>query len=97
MTLLQEGTTTAFGTAGTYNLLTYGTGSTINLGNLLVANQVAGLTYTFVNDTTDSLIQLNITAVPEPSTWVMSLLGLGVMGIALRRRMKTAAMVAMMR
>ncbi len=91
-TLLQEGTTTAFQKAGIYNLFSYGTGSTITTTSLQVANQVSGLTYTFVNDTTDSLVQLDITgtaAVPEPSTWVGCVLGLGMGTFALRRRIKT--------
>ncbi len=36
-------------------------------------------------------VRLNIAAVPEPSTWAMMLLGVGAMGLVIRRRLRHAA------
>ena len=89
LTFLQEGTSTAFSTAGIYDLFSYGAGSTINTANLSVANAQSGFNYSFVNDTTDSLVQLDITTavVPEPGTWISGVSALTMaMAAWLRRR-----------
>ena len=73
--LYQEGTTTAFTSAGTYDLFSYGTLAGTGLGSLSVLNPQAGFAYTFLNDSTDQLIQLQIAVVPEPGTWALMLGG----------------------
>ncbi len=88
--LYQEGTTTAFAAAGTYDLLSYGTLAGTGIGALSVANMQAGYSYIFINDTTDKLIQLQIAVVPEPGTWAMMLGGLGALVLIQRRRAKQA-------
>ena len=75
--LLQEGTTTAFASPGVYNLVGYGSGSTINTSDISVANAQSGFNYSFTNDTTDGILQLDITNVPEQSTWVMGIFVVG--------------------
>jgi autotransporter-associated beta strand protein len=77
------GTTNPYNTIGVYNIFSYA-GSTFN-GNLtaLTANLSPG-TYTFANDTADSVIQLDITSAPEPKVWAMLLGGLGLL-VAIRR------------
>ncbi len=85
--LYQEGTTTAFTVAGTYDLFSYGT-LTGSVASLSVANMQAGYTYTFVNDNLDGLVQLQIAVVPEPGTWAMMIGGLVVLVAIQRRRNK---------
>lgn len=70
--LFQDGTSTPFNQVGVYNILSYKGTFTGNL-TALTAN-LPGV-YTFVNDTADGIIQLDITSVPEPSTWALMLLG----------------------
>lgn len=88
--LFQEGSTSSYlATTGTYNLFSYGTlvGDVSNL-SVAAASQQSGFTYSFVNDTADSLIQLQITAVPEPSTWAVGMLTMIAASGALWRRRK---------
>ncbi len=76
--LYQEGTVTAFDKVGIYDIMSYSSLNGAGIGSLSVANEQAGFNYTFIDDTADDLIQLDITAaVPEPSTWML-LLGGGV-------------------
>ena len=87
--LFQEGSTNTYlATAGIYNLLSYGTlaGSLSGI-TVATASQQSGFNYAFINDTTDNLIQLQVTAVPEPSTWVGTLVCLGLFGFKVRRRL----------
>ena len=88
LTLLQEGTSTAFATAGVYNLIKYAGGATVSTAGFTVANPQSGFSYAFSDDATDGLVQLDITAaaVPEPSTWAAGVLCLGVMSWVVRRR-----------
>lgn len=83
--LYQENTTIAFDAVGIYNLFSYTGTLNGSLSNLSVLNEVSGYTYTFINDTADGLIQLDISAVPEPSTWMMLILGGGVLMMVVRR------------
>lgn len=85
--LYQEGGTTPFALAGVYDILGY-SGATLmgSASALSVGDMVNGYSYNFVNDSADSLIQLDITAVPEPTTWAFTLLGLGILGYRLRRK-----------
>ena len=89
--LYQSGTTNAFGAAGIYNLIGY-TGAVTGFApaEFTVANIIAGDTYSFSNDTTDGLIQLTVTAVPEPSTWVLAGLMALTCGCQLYRRSRQA-------
>jgi hypothetical protein len=74
--LYQAGTTTAFDTVGTYNILSYTGALGGSLNNLSVLNEQSGFNYAFSNDSTDDLIQLQITAaVPEPGTLSLMLMG----------------------
>jgi len=83
--LYQEGTTTAFTTAGLYNLFGYDALSGFNAAtSLSVLNADAGYTYTFINDTDNNLIQLNVAAIPEPGS--LALIGLGAAMVFFRRR-----------
>jgi len=85
--LYQEGTTTTFAAAGLYNLFGYDALSGFNAAtSLSVLNGSAGYTYTFVNDTANKLIQLNVAVIPEPSS--LALIGLGAMMVFSRRRKK---------
>jgi fibronectin-binding autotransporter adhesin len=82
LNLFLDGTSSDFTYQGTYNLFSYvgtlgGTGIAA-----LTADVAPGVTYTFVNDTTDHVIQIDL--VPEPQTWAMLLGGLGLL-VAIRR------------
>jgi serralysin len=65
-----------FGTAGTY---------VIEVGNCCVGPQSGGQGYELQVSLTNHSIN---SAVPEPATWAMMLLGFGGMGVALRRGRK---------
>jgi fibronectin-binding autotransporter adhesin len=75
--LYAVGTTNPFAAVGTYDLIGY-TSLTGAATSLTVGDEVAGYSYTFVNDTADDLVQLDVTAAaaPEPGTWAMLALGL---------------------
>jgi fibronectin-binding autotransporter adhesin len=79
--------------SGVYNLIGYNSVSGFNANSFNVTDQEVGYTYTFTNDTTDDIIQLDVTAaaVPEPSTWAIVLAGLGCMAFTLHRRRQAAA------
>jgi hypothetical protein len=91
--LYQEGTTTAYTQTGNavYDLIGYNT-ETGSVNELSVADPTAGYSYTFVNDTTDDMIQLDVQQVPEPNTWM--LLGGGAALLALWQRRRQAAVQA---
>lgn len=89
---LFSGTSAATATPGLFDLLfTY----TITAGT----GRFAGGTGSFsqvgtadVRGGPPSRLTLNFSAVPEPATWAMMLLGFGAMGLTLRRRRETAAL-----
>lgn len=70
--------------------------STPNLGTLITGNVLgSGLVFNpVVNNSQDATFSVTITAAatPEPATWAMMILGMGVVGCALRRR-RTATRV----
>lgn len=85
LSLFEDGTTTAFDQVGIYNIFSY-TGTIQGTGvSALTANLTPG-TYTFINDTADHLVQLDITSVPEPGTWLMMFCGLGLLVLVRRSR-----------
>lgn len=83
--LFQEGTSTAFDGVGTYDLFSYGSldGS---LADLSVLNGQAGFSYTFIDDTSDDMVQLQIQSVPEPKIWGMMLGGFALLLVIQRKR-----------
>jgi hypothetical protein len=89
-----SGTSAATGTAGLFDLLftytiTEGTGRFLNgTGSF---NQVG--TVSTVGGP-PSRLTLNFTAVPEPATWAMMLLGFAGIGLAVRRRQSPALRLA---
>jgi hypothetical protein len=84
--LYQENTTAAFDTPGTYNLIGYTGGFSGSIGNLSIANPQGGFSYTFINDSTDGLIQLQIGTVPEPASWQLLLPSLPALALFFLRR-----------
>ncbi len=87
--LYNEGTLTVYSTVGTYDLLGY-SALTGSVSNLSVANMQPGYTYTFVDNTTTHVIQLQVATVPEPGTWAMMAGGLGLLILIQSRRRKNS-------
>ena len=77
--LYSEGTTNAFDAPGVYDLIGYSGSLVGTTAGLTVLNQQAGFNYAFSNDAADDIIQLDITAAPEPSSWALMLGGVGLM------------------
>jgi hypothetical protein len=88
------GLTTNSGLATVATCLTFGgcaSNSVPNLGTLIYGN-VLGRDVVFspvLNNSQDATFSATITSpVPEPSTWAMAILGIGMIGYAMRRRQK---------
>lgn len=84
--LYDEGTNNLFSATGLYNLFAYSGTLNGTVANLSVLNgDFSNYSYSFLNNTTDGLIQLQISTVPEPSA--ATFMTGGFVGlIALRRR-----------
>jgi hypothetical protein len=82
-----SGASQASGTANIFDLLinysiTGGTGRFLNASGAFTGSGTAN------TSTRPSIVSLNFSAVPEPATWAMMLLGFGVVGASMRRRRK---------
>ena len=88
--LYQAGTSQAFDTIGVYNLLSYTGPDNGSVSDLIIGNMQSGFDYSFVDDTHDGLIQLDITAsaVPEPGTGALMLGGLATLFVLVYKRRK---------
>ena len=94
-----SGTGTGFGINGVYTLprlllpIAYASGDTINASATFLNNTIdtMGLVrgtynYSSANDTITLRIGQSAPAVPEPATWGMTILGMGLVGGMMRRR-----------
>ncbi|MYM24964.1 PEP-CTERM sorting domain-containing protein [Duganella sp. FT135W] len=54
--------------------------------NVGISGNVASVNWNGLSFTTDTRVVLNISAVPEPATYGMLMVGLGLLGVAARRR-----------
>jgi fibronectin-binding autotransporter adhesin len=85
--LLQDGTDAPFAAAGTYHVLHYnGAIQGIGIPTLSVRDPQPGFDYQFSNNLALHDIDLKITAVPEPSTLILSMGGILMLAMSLRRR-----------
>lgn len=63
----------------------------VTVENLLIAYTTAAPSLAFIEK---KGVVLQVTAVPEPETWAMLLAGVGLVGLQLRRKLKTSGRIA---
>lgn len=91
-------TSGSYGSGGTFTILTDDTGSaiTVSKNGLAAGANTLTLNGTF-NPTGNGFAavggSLNLTAVPEPATWALFILGFGAIGAGMRRRSSQAGKV----
>lgn len=71
--------------------------TTFSTGNFLATGTTASLSFTGSASSVDSAVGLDsisVSAVPEPAAWAMMILGMGVIGFAMRRRTSAVAAIA---
>ncbi len=78
------------GNEGFYRLVSWGSNGTTFLGTDFVAtNLTAGLLASFIVDAPANSLYLQVTAIPEPSTYALAVLGMLGLMVAIRRRRQT--------